>query len=107
QRSNNEAEAVSIFGTEADARLMWLDPSDNQWKLAVAGNTGNNNQQFINREYDPATDFERGNYGIDTTNNVVWAVINHDSAFATGKIIAAPSPTPTPTATATATATPT
>jgi probable HAF family extracellular repeat protein len=84
QVSYNEARAVTAFGTEADARLMWLDPADNQWKLAVAGNIGGS-PQFINRAYAPATDFQLGNYGIDTANNVVWAVINHNSYFATGK----------------------
>ena len=29
-----------VFGGEGDAQLMWLDPSDSQWKLGVAGNTG-------------------------------------------------------------------
>jgi probable HAF family extracellular repeat protein len=84
QVSYNEAQAISVFGAEADARLMWLDPTDNQWKLAVAGNTGGT-PQFINRAYRPATDFQLGNYGVDTTNNVVWAVINHNSFFAIGK----------------------
>jgi probable HAF family extracellular repeat protein len=85
QVSYNEAQAIKVFGTEADARLMWLDPTDNQWKLAVAGNTGGS-PQFINRAYAPATDFQLGKYGVDTTNNVVWAVINHNSYFAVGKV---------------------
>ncbi len=85
QVSYNEAQAISAFGTEADARLMWLDPADSQWKLAVLGNTGSSNQQFINGAYNPATDFQLGNYGVDTANNVVWAVINHNSYFAIGK----------------------
>lgn len=86
QVSYNEALAISTFGSEDNARLMWFDPSDSQWKLAVAGNIGTVNQQFINRAYDPATDFQLGNHGIDTVNNVVWAVINHNSAFAVGKL---------------------
>jgi probable HAF family extracellular repeat protein len=83
QVSYNEADAISKFGSEANARLSWLDPSDNQWKLAVAGNTGGT-PQFIARAYDPATDFHLGYYGVDTVNNVVWAVINHNSVFTTG-----------------------
>ena len=86
QMSYNEAQAISVFGTEADTRLMWLDPGDNQWKLAVAGNTGGS-PQFINRAYAPATDFQLGNYGVDIANNVVWAVINHNSYFAIGKFV--------------------
>jgi hypothetical protein len=86
QVSYNEAQAISVFGSESDARLMWLDPSDNQWELAVAGNTGGT-PRFINRAYNPATDFQLGNYGVDTANNVVRAVINHNSYFAIGKAV--------------------
>ena len=41
---------------------------------------------FVNRAYHPATDFQLGNYGVDTVNNVVWAVINHNSYFAVGRV---------------------
>jgi probable HAF family extracellular repeat protein len=86
QVSYNETQAISVFGTEDDTRLMWLDPSDSQWKLAVVGNAGGT-PQLVSRAYDPATDFQLGNYGVDTANNVVWAVINHNSAFAVGKAV--------------------
>jgi probable HAF family extracellular repeat protein len=87
QISYNEAQATSVFGNEADARLMWLDPSDNQWKLAVAGNIGGTPTDLGDHPYDPATDFQLGNYGVDTARNVVWAVINHNSYFAIGKFV--------------------
>ncbi len=97
QMSYNEAEAINTFGSEAEARLMWLDPDDNQWKPAVAGYTGGSSQQFINRAYDPSRDFQLGNHGIDTVNNTVWAVINHNGAFAAGKVLPAPTRDPSPT----------
>ena len=31
--------------------------------------------------YNPATDFQLGNFGLDTVNNVVWAVVNHCGVF--------------------------
>jgi probable HAF family extracellular repeat protein len=83
QLSYNETEAISTFGAETDARLVWLDPGDQQWKLAVAGNTGGT-VHFVYGPYDPAQDFHLGYYGVDTVNNVVWAVINHNSDFTTG-----------------------
>ena len=80
QISYNEAQAISVFGSEDNVQLMWLDPSDNQWKLAVAGNTGGT-PTAVQGPYDPNTDFQLGYYGVDTVNNVVWAVINHNSQF--------------------------
>ena len=87
QISYNEAQAISVFGREADARLMWLDPSDNQWKLAVTGNSGGTPNDRGDHPYNQATDFQLGNYGVDTARNVVWAVINHNSYFAIGKFV--------------------
>jgi uncharacterized repeat protein (TIGR01451 family) len=92
QLSYNEAEAINTFGSEANARLVWLDPNDNTWKLAISGNTGGN-PQFFARAYDPGTDFHLGYYGVDTVHNVVWAVINHNSVFSTGNSAAVTPPT--------------
>ena len=39
--------------------------------------------QFVGtRAYDEATDLLVGNWGVDTANDVVWAVVNHNSEFA-------------------------
>ena len=43
------------------------------------------------RAYNPLTDFDLGDYGVDTATNHVWAVLDHNSQFAT---------TPEPTAAA-------
>jgi hypothetical protein len=42
----------------------------------VEGNTGGTPTFAGDRAYNAATDFNLGTYGVDTTNNTVWAVIN-------------------------------
>ena len=79
--SCNVTLASTLLGGAANARLDWLDPSDNTWKLAVAGDTGGTAIFVGNRPYNPATDFQLGLYGVDTADGVVWAVINHNSDF--------------------------
>ena len=39
---------------------------------------------FVDRPYNPATDFHLGYFGLDQANHKVWAVINHNSLFAAG-----------------------
>jgi hypothetical protein len=73
--------AAELFGGETALRLAWLNSAAGQWVLATLGNAGGG-PQFFNRAYNPATDFQLGNYGLDTANNVVWAVVNHNSEFA-------------------------
>ena len=65
------------WGTSA--YLAWLD--GNEWVNAVAGNMGGT-PTFFEDAYDPASHFMLGNYGVDTTNYVAWAVLNHNSQFA-------------------------
>jgi len=64
----------------ARLRLGWLNPLTQKWLNAVAGNS-NGARHFFARAYDPATDLHLGNYGLDTINHVVWAVINHNSVY--------------------------
>jgi hypothetical protein len=73
--------AAELFGGETALRLAWLNSAAGQWVLATLGNAGGG-PQFFNRAYNPATDFQLGNYGLDTANDVVWAVVNHNSEFA-------------------------
>jgi hypothetical protein len=72
--------AAQLFGGETALRLAWLNSAAGQWVLATLGNAGGG-PQFFNRAYNPATDFQLGNYGLDTANDVVWAVVNHNSEF--------------------------
>ena len=88
QLTYNEAAAISLFGSEANVILGWLDPADGVWKNAVLGNDGGTPNFVGDRAYDPLTDFVLGDYGVDTANNHVWAVLDHNSQFA-----ATPEPT--------------
>lgn len=50
------------------------------WVNAVDTNTGANAKQLFLSAY-PAGDLTVGHYGVDTANNVVWAVVNHGGQF--------------------------
>jgi hypothetical protein len=66
-------------------RLAWLNPTTGLWTNAVVGNTSGT-PHFINRAYNPATDFAVGNYGIDSATHHVWAVVDHNSLFAVATV---------------------
>jgi fibronectin-binding autotransporter adhesin len=60
--------------------LAWNDGGT--WVNAVTGNTGGT-AQFFNRDYSAGLDGTTlGHWGVDTTTNTVWAVLNHNSEFA-------------------------
>jgi MYXO-CTERM domain-containing protein len=50
------------------------------WENAVDGNTGGTST-FVDGPYNPTLDSSLGTYGVNTTNDVVWAVIDHNSTF--------------------------
>lgn len=77
QLSYDESAAISLLGGEANARLGWLDGGD--WVLAVDGNSGGT-PTFVEGAWNAA--YTLGYYGVDTSTNVVWAVLNHSSDFA-------------------------
>jgi probable HAF family extracellular repeat protein len=79
QLSYNESTAINLFGKEANARLGWYDGK--HWVNAVDGNAGSAALPAGDRAYNAATDFHLGTYGIDSANNVVWAVVNHGGLF--------------------------
>jgi len=78
----DEASAISFYGAEVKALLGWFDPGTGTWKNAVDGNTGGTATFAGDRAYNSGTD-TLGSYGVDTANNQVWAVINHNSQFGT------------------------
>jgi formylglycine-generating enzyme required for sulfatase activity len=55
--------------------------ADDRWVRAVDGNFGGTPNFLGNQPYS-AGYFSLGNYGVDTANQVVWAVVNHNSQFA-------------------------
>ena len=79
---------------EADLRLLTFDIGADEWVEAIAGNSdGGVGSAFYNGSYadylasvgggvlDPD---DLSTYGIDTTNNMVWAVLDHATDFAVG-----------------------
>jgi MYXO-CTERM domain-containing protein len=84
QMSYNEA---LLLGHEemgaAAGRVILVSRSGTEWVNAVLLNVGaGNTPTFVNRAYAPGDENTLGLYGVDTTNNVVWAVLNHNSEFA-------------------------
>jgi hypothetical protein len=95
QLSYNEAAVLAAGINESSLTLNWIDSFGNS-VLAVEGNTdlGEPNTPTPHfGAYDPTTDFVLGYYGVDTYNNTVWAVINHNSDFTV-------TPVPEPTSSA-------
>jgi len=91
QMSYDPAIATSLFGSEANARLLWLDPVSGLFENAVFGNSdGGAQSQAFSGAYDPNTENVLGDYGVDTTNHVVWAVVDHNSEFAVGQTVPEP-----------------
>lgn len=97
QLNYSAALARTLFGSDTGLRLGWLNPTTGHWLNAVAGNT-TGARHFFARAYNPATDLQLGNFGLDTTNHVVWAVVDHNSLYGVsvvpvgGKVLAVTHP---------------
>lgn len=66
--------------TEIDLRLYYYDTSSSSWRLAVEGNTTGG----TSFKGDSASTSTLGDYGVDTANNIVWAVVDHFTSFGAG-----------------------
>ena len=77
QLDYDEALVTGLLGDEANARLGWSNAGT--WELAVAGNTGGTSM-FVLGAWNSS--YGLGTYGVDTSANTVWGVINHNSEFA-------------------------
>ncbi len=67
-----------------NVKLDWYNTTSGQWVNAVLGNdngTGTLGTHYT-AAFDPATMLTLGKWGVDSQNNVVWAVVNHNSEFA-------------------------
>jgi len=65
--------------------------TDDGWTRAVDGNIGGTPHYVGEQAYEPSY-FALGDYGVDTANHEVWAVLNHNSQFAVGQSGAVPEP---------------
>jgi hypothetical protein len=93
QLSYNELAAQALPGGESSLFLAWHVLSTDAWINAVLGNTGNTGYatskysgtyaQFLIDNGLGAASLSTflGAYGVDTVNNTVWAVLNHNSEF--------------------------
>jgi len=61
--------------------ILWLNPNTGTWENTVPGNFGSSNDTFDGVEaWNGHTTL--GDWGVNTSNDTVWAVINHNSDFA-------------------------
>jgi hypothetical protein len=93
QLTYNDTAANAQAGGEGESFLGWLNPSTNNYDNAIAGNTGNTSYAltkyfgsyagFLTSISSDGSNLAliMGAWGIDTTNNTVWAVLNHNSEF--------------------------
>lgn len=80
QMTYDEAAVLALFGSQENARLGWLD-GENGWVFAINGNSVPGESGFVLGAFDG--DFTLGRQGVDTENNTVWAVVDHNSEFST------------------------
>ena len=86
QLSYDPSIATSLFGSEANARLLWLDSVSGLFENAVFGDSdGGATSHAYSGAYNSATESALGSYGVDTVNHVVWAVVDHNSEFSVGQ----------------------
>jgi len=91
QLSYDPTLVTGLLGSEANAVLLWKDPSTGLFQNAVVGNSdGGAQSHAFTGAYNPGTEFALGNYGVDTVNHVVWAVVDHNSEFAVGQQVPEP-----------------
>lgn len=72
-------ELFSLTPVDDSSFIAWLDSNDT-WVNAVNGNIGASTPTFVAGAWNAA--YGLGTYGVDTANNTVWAVLNHNSDFA-------------------------
>jgi hypothetical protein len=92
QMSYDPAAAIAQLGDEAKTLLQSFNPVIQLWTNAVNGNSdGGLASHFIPRAFETNSDFQLGNFGVDTIKHFVWAVLDHHSLFAAGGAVAPPS----------------
>ena len=69
-----------VWADDERIYLAWLNPSDDQWENAIDGNFGTNAGCSHPGAW-PTGDMTLGDWGVNTANNTVWAVLDHNSDF--------------------------
>ena len=67
--------------SKEDIYLTWLNSTNGQWENAINGNIGTNLGDFHLGAW-PTGDMTLGDWGVNTSNHTVWAVVNHNGDFA-------------------------
>jgi hypothetical protein len=78
--SYTDEELAEIGISEANLRIYRWDDDTQTW--VVEGN----NDQGVASPPTPATASHIGRYGVDTTNNFAWAIVDHLSIFGGGVV---------------------
>jgi autotransporter-associated beta strand protein len=83
QMSYSEAAALANGQAETSLKLGYLNTTLNRWEDAIFGNNGTNTGIFYTSSFaDAGSPLALGSHGVDVVNNVVWAVLDHNSFFA-------------------------
>jgi len=69
---------------EDDLRLYYYNTATPTWELAVDGNTTGTPQWMGDMPAPAAIPANLGQYGIDTTAKVIWAVVDHNTDYSGG-----------------------
>ena len=81
-----DAELTAAVIAEDDLRLYYWDESASEWKLAVEANTeGTIDWRGNEAPPDPPTTADLGKHGVDKTNNIAWAVVDHATDYSAGE----------------------
>ncbi|GJM23600.1 MAG: hypothetical protein DHS20C16_00150 [Phycisphaerae bacterium] len=81
--------------TESNLRVLYFNGGASDWQLAVNGNSdGGSGATFFSGSFDAfvATlggsplSSALGTHGVDTVNNHVWAIVDHEATFGTGEV---------------------
>jgi hypothetical protein len=75
------AGSEGLWASDERIYLAYLDPSDDKWENAIDGNIGGNTGGFQLGAW-AAGDMTVGDWGVNTADHTVWAVVDYDGTFA-------------------------
>ncbi len=75
------AGSEGLWASDERIYLAYLDPSDDKWENAIDDNIGTNQGTFQLGAW-PTGDMTLGDWGVNTANHTVWAVVDFNGDFA-------------------------